>query len=396
MTERLYYGNAYLLAFNATVRTSNRRDDGRTQVTLDRTAFYPTSGGQPFDTGRLDGAAVIDVIEEDDGTVAHVIDGSPPDPGSVVHGEIDWDRRFDHMQQHTGQHLLSAAFHRVLGAQTVGFHLGADASTIDLMRDVSAREAESAEAEANRVVWENRPVETRYVTAREAASMPLRKESQREGLLRIIDVEGFDISACGGTHVSRTGSVGLIAITASERFKSGQRVTFVCGRRAHLRFRRLREIVTAGMRLLSTTGENVPAAVERLHAEHKAYRRRLDTLQVELAHYRASELAADAEQTTSGRLALGAIDGDAGTLKSLAAAIVERQGHMAVLVSTSAPTLVVLARAEDLSVNVHQVLGALMARFGGRGGGTSGFAQGGGLQGAPDLILQTAKQLLLA
>src|SRR6476646_6326639 len=235
MTKRLYYTDPLLTAFDATV-VSNEIEDGRSVVVLDQTAFYPSSGGQPFDTGQLDGTRVVDVVDREDGTIAHVVEKSLA-PGTVVHGDIDWPRRFDHMQQHTGQHVLSAAFDRLSGVKTVSFHLGADVSTIDLAREVTPKEIAAAEDEANRIVWEDRPVTIRYATAEEAAALPLRKEPVRTGTLRLIDVEGFDLSACGGTHVSRTGAVGLIAVTAWERFKGGHRLEFACGRRVLVRFR---------------------------------------------------------------------------------------------------------------------------------------------------------------
>src|SRR5262252_1238457 len=204
VTDRLYYRDAYLQEFDASVVRVDARD-GRTSVVLDRTAFYPTSGGQPCDAGVLTGdpervggvgrpfqgrLSVVDVVDDEHGDVVHVLEGLADglSVGQTVHGAIDWTRRFDHMQQHTGQHVLSAAIDRLFAARTVSFHLGADSSTIDLARERSAEEIAVAEAEANRVVWENRPVTIRYATAGEAAKLPLRKESQREGTLRLIHI----------------------------------------------------------------------------------------------------------------------------------------------------------------------------------------------------------------
>ncbi|HWW82419.1 MAG TPA: alanyl-tRNA editing protein, partial [Vicinamibacterales bacterium] len=196
MTERLYYSNPYLQAFDARIERVRSDDSGRLVVTLDRTAFYPTSGGQPFDIGTIERCRVVDVNDEDDGSVGHVVEGEwQLGPGQPVHGEIDWVRRFDHMQQHTGQHVLSAAIDRLCHVRTVSFHLGALVSTIDLARELTTTELSAAEAEANRVVWEDRPVTIRYASAEEAARLPLRKESVREGTLRLIDVQEFDLSA---------------------------------------------------------------------------------------------------------------------------------------------------------------------------------------------------------
>src|SRR5262249_44364733 len=225
--------------------------DGRTHVFLDRTAFYPTSGGQPFNTGTLGGLRVVDVVDEDGGRIAHVLERGGLSEGQTVTGVIDWPRRFDHMQQHTGQHVLSAAFSRLFDARTVSFHLGDEVSTIDLAKEMKPDQIEAAEVEANRVVWEDRPVAIRFASKDEAAAMPLRKESLRDGTLRLIDVEDFDLSACGGTHVARTGAIGVIAVAGSERFKGGQRLAFLCGGRALRRFGAMRDVLTASVRLLS-------------------------------------------------------------------------------------------------------------------------------------------------
>src|SRR5690349_18633469 len=271
MTDRLYYADPYLREFDATIERIASRD-GRTVVTLDRTAFYPTSGGQPFDTGTLGPFRVVDVVDEDDGTVAHVVEprtenqepqNQNQEPGASLHGSIDWPRRFDHMQQHTGQHVLSAAFERLFRIRTVSFHLGAEVSTIDLAREASAAELAAAEAEANRVVWDDRPVAIRYASAEEAAQLPLRKEPKRGGTLRLIDVADFDLSACGGTHVSRTGAIGVIAVARWDRFKGGQRLEFVCGGRALRAYRSLRDSTAASVRLLSVLPDELPGSIER-------------------------------------------------------------------------------------------------------------------------------------
>jgi alanyl-tRNA synthetase len=424
MTDRLYYDRPYLLEFDATVRAVSERGD-QLVVTLDQTAFYPTSGGQPFDLGSLGPLRVIDVEDQEDGTIAHVVDtpdGTSLTPGESVHGVVDRARRFDHMQQHTGQHVLSAAFDKLSAVRTVSFHLGASVSTIDLARETTPDEIAAAESEANRIVWEDRRVTIRYATPEEAARLPLRKESARGGMLRLIDVEAFDLSACGGTHVERTGSIGLIAVASWERFKGGQRLEFLCGGRALGRFRSLRDVVAAGGRSLSVLPQELPAAIERIQAEAKEQRRVASVLQSELARYRAEELAASAEKVrlppsraerassaslaeASGEggkpddivnLVLQAVDGDASTLKGLAAAIASRPGYLVVLVSTSRPALVVVARSADITFAANQILLALTTAFGGRGGGKPELAQGGGLDAPSETILSAARQAILA
>jgi alanyl-tRNA synthetase len=399
MTERLYYDDPYKHEFDATVVGVERHatadaEAGRHAVRLDRTAFYPTTGGQPFDTGTLGASRVIDVVDEEGGDVLHIVDGPLPAAGEIVHGAVDWPRRFDHMQQHTGQHVLSAAFVRLFGVKTVSFHLGAEVSTIDLAREVTAKEMSAAEDEANRIVWEDRPVTIRYATAEEAAAMPLRKESARTGTLRLIDVEGFDLSACGGTHVNRTGAIGLIAVTAWERFKGGQRLEFVCGRRVLLRFRTLRDVTASAVRALSVLPSDIPGGIERLQAELKEQKRTLADAHEILARHEARELAETAEPRPWGRLVLQALDADASRLKSLGLAITTNPGFLAVLLSRSSPSLIVAARSVGVTVACNDIVGALAKRFSGRGGGKPDLAQGGGLSAPVEEIFEAARRLI--
>jgi alanyl-tRNA synthetase len=389
MTERLYYNDPYLREFTASVVAVDQIE-GRQMATLDRTAFYPTSGGQPHDVGTLDGVRVADVIDADDGSVLHVIEGSIG-PGSTVSGRIDWTRRFDHMQQHTGQHVLSAAFDRLVDARTESFHLGADYATIDLNRDLSPQQIASAEEEASRIVWEDRPVRISYVDAGEAAKLPLRKPAAREGRLRLIEVEDYDLSACGGTHVGRTGAIGIIAVTSWERFKGGTRVGFVCGNRALRAHRTLRDVAAAAGRLLSILPEELPAAIERLQAEAKDSRRTIKDLQAKLATFEADGLAASAH---NGRV-VAALDGwDQNALKIIATAIAARPGHAAALIAPASSGAIVIARHSSVAVDAGDVLKQAVQRFGGKGGGRPELAQGGGLQGDPQQIVAYLRELL--
>ena len=402
MTQRLYYNDPYKRAFDASIAGIVDRE-GRPAIRLDQTAFYPTSGGQPFDTGTLavTGGAVleiVDVVDSDDGDVLHVVSAVPAGtaPGQQVHGEIAWARRFDHMQQHTGQHLLSAAFDRLFAARTVGFHLGVETSTIDLSREAAAHEIVAAEAEANRIVWEDRPVAIRFVSSEEAARLPLRKEPARDGLLRLIDIDGFDLSACGGTHVERTGAVGVIAATGWERFKGGQRLEFVCGGRALGRFQLLRDHVAAATRRLSVLPGEIASAVERLQNEAKDLKRASLALKTDLARFRAAELEAGADPVGQALAVCRVIDGDMAWLKLLAAQFTARPGRIAVLVSKESPVGVVVAASPDTGVAANSVLARLTATYGGRGGGKADLAQGGGLDAAPETVVAAARGLIAA
>ncbi len=391
-TERLYYTDPYLREFDAML-VDTVSYEGHTALILDRTAFYPTSGGQPHDVGSFHDVRVLDVVDADDGRILHIVDRTPS--ATRLHGAIDWTRRFDHMQQHTGQHVLSAAFDRLLGARTESFHLGADASTIDLARELTAAEIARAEDEANRVVWEDRPVKIRFAEPDEAASLELRKEPRREGTLRLIEVEEFDLSACGGTHVSRTGAIGLIAVAATERARGGSRVTFLCGGRALSGYHALRDTVAGGVRALSVAADELPSAIERLQTEGKDLRKQLKDYQSKLAVQEGDALADAAIDAGGIMLVAATLPGwDAAGLKTIASRIAERPRHLAVLVGDPAPAPIVVARAPDLSHDAAALLRQLVARHGGKGGGRPEFAQGGGITAPAANVLQSARALI--
>jgi alanyl-tRNA synthetase len=388
MTQRLYYREPYRKTFDGTV-VDVETVDGRNYVILDQTAFYPTSGGQPNDTGTLGSAAVTDVIDRDDGTIAHVISGTLK-TGEVINGEIDWARRFDHMQQHTGQHVLSAAFDRLFGVRTDSFHMGQQSATIDLAREVTAAELAKAEDDANRVVWEDRPVSIRFATAEEAAAMGMRKESLRSGTLRLIDVQEYDLSACGGTHVERTGAIGTIAIGGSEKLRGGSRVEFLCGNRVVQRFRLWRDALSAMQKHLSVPPTEMAPSIERLQEDSKALQRTIRGFQEKLAAHEASALLAQ------GHLIVEAIDGwDAPGIKSIAvAATSANPAAVVVLFTASTPAQVVIARGSSAGVDAGTLLKQLAAKFGGKGGGKPDLAQGGGLNASGPELIAAARSLI--
>jgi alanyl-tRNA synthetase len=393
MTDRLYYTDAYRTEFDADVTACAPVGD-RFAVTLSATAFYPTSGGQPHDLGRLGGRAVMDVIDDEDGRLVHLVDG-PLDIGARVHGALDWARRFDHMQQHTGQHVLSAAFETICKARTESFHLGAASATIDLGRQVSPLEIAAAEDDANRVVWQDREVRVRFVSAGEAATLPLRKESGRTGTLRLVDVTDYDLSACGGTHVARSGGIGVISVTGWEKFKGGTRVEFRCGVRALTQLREWRDALTATNRALSVSAVELAPAIERLQGENKTLARTVRTLQEQLAGHVAADLVTTAARVGDRVVVAQALDGwDAPGLKAIAASIAATPGACAAVFSATSPALVVIARAADVPVDAGAVLKALVAQFGGKGGGKADLAQGGGLTGDINAIVEAAHAAL--
>ena len=375
MTHRLYYTDALLTTFEATVLSSSQN-----RIILDATAFYPTSGGQPFDMGTLGGRAVLDVIDGDDGVITHVLD-APLDPGARVTGVIDWARRFDHMQQHTGQHILSAAFERTCVARTESFHLGSTSCTIDLAREVSPAEIAAAETLACDIVFENRPVRVRFVSEAEAAALPLRKDPTRTGTLRLIEIDDCDLSACGGTHVPATGRVGVIAVSGWERFKGGSRIEFVCGHRAVASHRRLRDVVSGLQRQLTVAPQEIGAAIERIQGEARANQKALRQLREAAATQEAGALAAAAEDLGNFRRVIVTREGwDLAALKTLATAIAAHEGCVAVLIGHDTPVPVVAARStnvKDVTFDAGRWIKQITAALGGRGGGRPELAQGG-------------------
>jgi alanyl-tRNA synthetase len=395
MTLRLYYNDSYRVAFDAAVISCETREQ-RFELVLDQTAFYPTSGGQPFDLGTLGEAIVLDVIDRDDGTIGHVVDRHVS-VGATVHGTIDWPRRFDHMQQHSGQHVLSAAFDRLFDVRTESFHLGASSATIDLGREVTRPEIATVVAEANRIVWEDRPVGVRFASADEARAMPLRKESVRTGPLRLVEIEDFDLSACGGTHVARTGAIGVIAVASWEKFRGGTRVEFLCGGRALARFGEWRDALAATTQRLSVAPADLAAAVEKLQLESKALQKTIRLQQEQLAGHEAQALVARAESSGHRRMLVESLDGwDAAGLKALATSATAIAPSLAVaLFSRTAPPVVVISAGRDARVDAAAVLKTLTARFGGKGGGKPELAQGGGFGAALEQLLEAARAELL-
>lgn len=385
MTERIYYTDSACRTFEARVARSFEHE-GRAAVTLDRTAFYPTSGGQPFDTGALRdtaSAASIPVIETIDvgDEVVHIV-GAPIAEGRTVQGEISWDRRFDHTQQHSGQHVLSGAFERLTGNATVSFHMGTETSTIDLAREATADEITRAEDEANRIVWEDRDVTIQFTSSAEAAALGLRKEPTRAGTLRLVEIADFDRSACGGTHVAKTGSIGMIAVLGSERFKGASRITFVCGHRALRLLRTLRDAVAGSVRVLSVLPPELPPAIERLQQEAKDQRKTIARLQETLAAHEAAALLEGATTIGGVRMLVRVMPGwDAQGLKALAAGATSQGAAIVALLTASMPAQVVIARSDDVKADAAALMRQVVERFGGKGGGKPDLAQGGGLAG---------------
>jgi alanyl-tRNA synthetase len=369
VTDRLYYLDSYLTQFDATV--TERAEDGR-RVYLDRTAFYPTSGGQPHDIGRLGDTEVADVVDEGD-RVAHVL--TAPLAAERVAGRIDWARRFDHMQQHTGQHLLSAVLAELYRFATISVHFGDNASTLDLdTAAITPDEVRAAELRANAVVTENRPVTVGFENA--ATATGLRKPSDREGSLRIVTIEGLDRSACGGTHVRATGEIGPILIGKVERVRKAVRLEFFCGQRAVGRARADHDMVTRLATLFSAAPEELPGLIESQRAELKEAAAAHREVERELDGLRARELYAAATPDAAGVRWVVVRDGNTTERqRSLGQAIASLPGG-AFVGTTSSPPGIVVAASEDSGTDAAAVLRAALSSAGGRGGGNARLAQG--------------------
>jgi len=380
-TEKLYFSDSSLLEFSATVvevTTSPRGDS----IVVDRTAFYPTGGGQPHDTGQLGGATVVDVFEDDAGKIYHVVE--QPDlltPAQIVTGRIDRARRLDHLQQHSGQHVLSQAFVQICGAETRSFHLGSQTSTIDIELQSPTEELmRAAEDLANAIVFEDRPMRVHLVNEEEASRLPLRKESAVRGDIRVIEIENFDWSPCGGTHARRTGQIGLIAIRSCERAKKMTRVEFVCGVRALAEYRLANKTAVAVARLFSSERDSSPAMVAHAIQESKALHKRVREL-LELAmSAEASDMLAVAAAGGDFKIVQAVFDGrDLDEVRMLASKIVQREPSVALLATRNAEAArLVFARSASLTQNMGQLLAEACEALGGRGGGKPDLAQGGG------------------
>jgi alanyl-tRNA synthetase len=370
MTERLYYTDAYLREFRAHV--VDRSDDGRT-VYLDRTAFYPTSGGQPYDLGAIGTSQIIEVVEEED-RVAHRL--AMPIAAGEVECAVDWTRRFDHMQQHTGQHLLSAVFEELFSLHTVSFHLGADSSTIDLEGGiVDARVVQAVEGRVNELVFANLPVTVTFEDSKTVQG--LRKPSEREGTLRIVSIEGLDRSACGGTHVRSTGEIGPVLLRKLEKIRQSTRVEFVCGGRAVKRARADFEALTKVAQLFSVSLDEAPSMVASQLESSKTAEKTRRKVELDLAAYRGRELyretapAEDGMRRVTERLERGNLEDLRAVAQNFTA-----QPKSVFLAAMKEPPSVLLAASGDAGIDAGKLLKAALTEAGGRGGGTARIAQG--------------------
>ncbi len=364
-TKRLYHDDAYLLEFEAEV-VERREHEGRPAVLLDRTAFYPESGGQPWDTGTLGGARVAAVIDLD-GAILHVVEGAVPE--GRVHGSVDKATRLDHMEQHTGQHVLSQAFWELLEGETLSFHMGADVSTLEIgLKALSDADFDRVEDRANAIVREDREVKTYFVPEERIGEVPLRRPPKKQGLLRVVEVDGFDYSACGGTHVRRTGEIGAIKVLGTEKIRGNLRFEFLCGGRALRDHRDKDRTVRRLAGAFSCAPGDVAGQVERLAAEHKALKKRARHLEERLAAFEAAEVV----RTAAGPLVSGVLAEKTPEEARFLALNVVRGGEFTVVYGAASESQghVIAARSASLRTDLRQlaaIVGAVVPVKGGGG-----------------------------
>jgi len=382
-TQRLYYDDSFARDFDADVlRCEPLKPDRESaspaqtwSLILDRTFFYPISGGQPNDTGRIGNATVLDVRDEED-RILHIVD-RPLQPGPVK-GSIDWERRFDHMQQHTGQHLLSAIFLERYALPTVSFHLGAELSTIDLRgSEPSLDLLEEAEHAANQIVFEDRSVTVRYGTAQELAQMGVRKQVDRAGILRAIEIQGVDLQPCGGTHLKSTGQIGMLLVRRCTKIRQDWRVEFVCGQRAEQAARADFQLLRRVAERLNSAPADAVSMADRVLTERDTQRKSQQLLTRRLAEAEASVALQTTPSGPNGiRLISRVIQGvEPEYLASFATQLARTEKSMALLARQDSGHLV-FAQHPTAGRDMNGLLRQVLEKLGGKGGGTRDFARG--------------------
>lgn len=381
MTKKLYYKDAYQTSFASKVLKKDVDEIWRYYVVLEQTAFYPTGGGQPHDIGLINGIGVYDV-EEVAGELRHYLQ-EPLKEMAGIHGEIDWDRRFDHMQQHAGQHLLTAVFEDHFGYKTLSFHLGKELSTIDLdTQSLSSDEIWRVEAITNQFILENRPIETKWIkNESQLATYSLRKDLAVTDNIRLVIIPDIDYNGCGGTHPKATGEISSIKILHIEKQKQHIRVYFVCGNRVLKQLHEKHDIIQKLTSQLSTPQEQLNEAAERILENTKKLQGKIDELTTKLISYEAKDLLAKAEPTMEHLLIKTIFENrPIQELQNLAKELVTNHTNRIVALISEQPDKlqIVCARTEDINVNMNEVLKEVLPSIHGKGGGRPSFVQGGG------------------
>ncbi|WP_232426292.1 alanyl-tRNA editing protein [Cytobacillus praedii] len=389
MENKLYYQDPYIKSFRTHLKDQQKDEQGRVYAILEETAFYPTGGGQPHDTGTLNGIKVTDV-EEINGEIRHYLAQPISEPGEIT-GEIDWERRFDHMQQHAGQHILSAAFEEQFGYATVSFHLGNEVLTIDLdIEELSDEQASEAEGLANRIILENRAIETKWVTMDELSSYRLRKELSVNENIRLVIIPDFDYNGCGGTHPHSTGEVRAIKILDWEKQRKKIRVHFVCGDRVLNQLHQKQKEIKRLTGILNAPAESLADTAKKLSEDKKMLEKSIEELKDELVAYEAKDLLANGKSSGNGLMISKQFNNRPIQEVQKLARFVTAQSEEAVVffVNDAEEKLqFVCAKGKVPSPSMKEITNKLLLLINGKGGGNDLFAQGGGE------VLITAEQL---
>ena len=369
-TRRLYFEDAYQRQFEATL-VDHFQHQGRPAALLDQTCFYPESGGQPSDRGTMDGVNVIHVLEDGE-KIIHLLESDLTGPR--INGAIDWTRRFDHMQQHSGQHILSQCFVELLDGKTLSFHLGEEASTLEIgLGEISETDAERVEKRANEIVFEDREIKTYFIPEDKISAIPLRRPPKKEGLIRVVEVSGFDYSACGGTHCRRTGEIGLVKINRWDKIRGNSRFEFRCGYRAFEDYGSKNRSVVAASAKLSVHERDIPSAVEKTIQEVKQAKKKMRKLQEQLAVFEARELV----QKAGGKILRHVWAEKSPEEGKLLALNIIRAGDFAVLfgIRSEEKDHLILASSGTLPLDMRELIPLVYSRIGGRGGGSPSLVE---------------------
>ncbi|KGR75688.1 serine-tRNA(Ala) deacylase AlaX [Ureibacillus manganicus] len=377
MKDLLYYQDPMIKEFKAGILRSSVEEDGRPYVVLSNTAFYPTGGGQPHDTGFINNIRVLDVEKVDD-EIRHYLEEDNTGLQGEITGVLDWERRFDHMQQHCGQHILSATFVELFDFATVSFHLGSELVTIDLNTEqVTEEQLALVEKRANEIILENRSIETKWVTKEELSQYPLRKDVTVDEDIRLVIIPDYDYNGCGGTHPTSTGQVSLLKIMGTEKMKKNTRVSFVCGNRVLKQLAMRKMVLTEVARNLSVPEEESAVALQKVMKDAKTIEKALGEAQDALLVYEARELVVNCENNV---VAINFVNRTVQTLQKLSRAIVvENPELVTLLVSENEDKLqFVAAKGSNNGVSMKDVSSKVLPLINGKGGGNDSLVQGGG------------------
>jgi len=381
LTERLYYQDSYLKEFTARI-FKKIKIDNRPAIVLDRTAFYPTSGGQPYDTGTIQDIMVLEVLEDDEEIIHILQDELREDIDTIITGKINWERRFDHMQQHAGQHILSGALVKIWGVETVSFHLGEKVCTLDIVKDnLTPEEVKRVEDCASEIIFENRPIRRYFVEDEEELNrLNLRKMPERKEKVRIIEVKDFDLSACGGTHCRASGEVGLIKVTRWEKRGENIRLEFICGRRAWEDYSWKHEMVKNISNRLTVKDSELGEVIERMLEERKEIGKELKDFKEKLQNYEVLDLLRERAIKKGNIKVVKKVfeDKSVDETRRLANKIINLEDCVLLFGIKGERASLLLARSGALNYNMNRLMKEACKFIDGRGGGVPNFAQGGG------------------